>query len=102
MTFKNLLIAVIVILALGTGLYYIWQGKGSGTAGDGSGVSSLSAINTPYAEELAREVAEFDKIRKISLNFALFDDRLFKALHPAGQVASTSPERGRANPFLPF
>jgi len=98
MNTKKIIIGGVVIVLVSVGIYYFAGSQGAPPAYGTSGI----VVQTPYGLQVASEIAEFDKIRKISLNFALFDDKLFQALHSAGSSASSTMARGRANPFVPF
>ncbi len=88
-------LAIVALLLLGGG-YYLFSNFGASR-------SELdTSLSTPYTEEITAKLTELDKVKNVSLNFAIFDSKLFTALRPVGSIATSTMSRGRANPFLPF
>jgi len=88
-------LAIIALLLLGGGDYLF--------SNFGASRSELdTSLSTPYTEEIAAKLAELKKVKEVSLNFAVFDDKLFQKLRSVGQTATSTMTRGRVNPFLPF
>ncbi|MBI2096795.1 MAG: hypothetical protein HYT40_01405 [Candidatus Sungbacteria bacterium] len=90
----TILALILVLVAVIWGYYYFFSGSPSSDADTG--------LSTPYAEEISVRLAELERVNNVSLNFTIFDSKLFQALRPAGAVATSTLIRGRINPFLPF
>ncbi len=91
---QTIFLAIIALLLLGGGYYWYFGNTVSGELD--------TSVATPYTKEIAAKLAELEKVKNVSLNFAVFDDKLFKALRSAGQTATSTMTRGRVNPFLPL
>jgi hypothetical protein len=95
-TTKQIIIAIIVIVAIFIGYRMLFPGEGSNEA--------TLAVDQPAAAQIADSqviLALLDKLDKIKLDDSIFSDKVFIRLVDFGQPI---PEQsiGRQNPFLPI